>query len=131
MTSPWTNTTVSRASPEGGVSCWTWKRTPLATTSATAAHRHQAHLDVIDDLADPQGDDLVEVHVGQEPDEVDVRSVVRLHEPGQGHELDALQLEVAGKGGVHGHADLLQVVLADDLGQHGGDVGQDARFVHA
>src|SRR5580704_16069926 len=148
MTSPWMNTTVGRSAPEaheapeapealeapqvdpGGVSCCTWNWTPLATTLATAAHRPQAQLNMVDDVADPQVDDLVQVLVGEEPDEVDLASVVLLHQPGQRHELDALEFEIAGEGGVHGDTDFQQVVLADDLGEHSGDVGQDGVSVH-
>src|SRR5687768_6124307 len=108
MSMPWIITTVSSPWPER----WTWKRRPLAWRSGISGH---APADEVDQLADGEVDDLVDVELGEPGDQVDLLAVVLLQLLAETHELDALELQVLGERRVHVELDAERVVLAHDL----------------
>ena len=102
---PWSMHHGRRAS--GRPRRWSWNRRPLTVDlrhgavdrrgrrAGAAAVVGQAGGDEVDELADGQVDDLVEVQLAEPADEVDLLAVaLELELLGESHELDALELEV-------------------------------------
>src|SRR5437868_14466519 len=108
MISPWTKTTVVRGITSLGTSRCTWNRTPLATTSAidSVSVSVDALVDVGDEATDRHGDDLLEVHLADEGDEVDLVAVPLPEPLGEGDELDALDGQVVVETGLRRHLDV-------------------------
>src|SRR5262245_52572315 len=136
-------------------STWVLNRSPLAMTSGIAAGTFgrsgtagggagvpaaseevgvgaptgsggAARSDVVDEVADGHGDDLVQLLLGEPADEVDLVAVALEQLLGQGHELDALDLEVVVERGARLDLDVEQVLLADDFDEQPSDLLQDA-----
>src|SRR5438105_6276163 len=108
---------------------------PLATTLAMSLRLPEAPLkapgrrqrlgDVPGELADAEGEDLVDLQPGEERREVHAPGIALLQLLRHGDELDALQLEVVTEGGLLRHLDVEQELVADDVDEDGGDVVDD------
>src|SRR5439155_7622784 len=77
------------------------------------------------ELADAEGQDLVDLEPGEKRREVHAPGVALLQLLGHGDELDALELEVVAEGRLRRDLDLQQELVTDDVDEDGGDVVDD------
>ncbi len=131
-TRPCRNTTTGRSgasAPVAAGSRWTWKRREFAGTTAARRDPGQGGpgdpADVGDEFADGHGQDGVHVLLREKAHQVHVGAVAVVEQLGERDELHALQGEVLVERRLH--RDLLreEVLVADDLHEHAGDLGED------
>src|SRR5262245_15129944 len=128
MTSPWSITTGGRRMPSAPRrSTCVLNRSPLAITSGIVGAAFGGDDDVVDEVADGHGEDLVELLVREPADEVDALAVALQQLLGQSHELDALDLELVVEGSLGGDLDIEEVLLADHLDEELPHLFQDVR----
>src|SRR5262245_9513175 len=103
---------------------------PSTSTSGTGGLPEAGGAE-LGQLAHREVDALVEVERGQPGDEVDALAVGGLYGLGQGHELDALDLDVLAEAAVGVDVEGEAVVLPDHLVDEAADRGHDIIHLRA